>query len=64
MLLMFPSTLDPLRPPSWSLSFRPQTNTLVLMVAADSSPEDFLRARLRTHDQMAYLHSVMLCDKT
>ena len=64
MQLIFPSTLDPLRPPSWSLSFRPQTNTLVLMVAADSIPEDFLRARLMAHDQLAYSQSMILCDQT
>ena len=39
-------TLEPLSPPSWSLSFRPQTNTLVRMVAADSNPDDFFLARL------------------
>lgn len=39
-------TLEPFSPPSWSLSLSPQTNTLVLMVAADSKPDDFFRARL------------------
>lgn len=42
------STLEPLSPPSWSLSLSPQTNTLVLMVAADSNPDDFFRARLES----------------
>lgn len=40
-------TLDPLSPPSWSLSLRPQTKTLVLMVAADSSPDNLFRVRLQ-----------------
>lgn len=39
-------TLEPFRPPSWSLSFRPHTNTLVLIVAADSRPAAFFLIRL------------------
>jgi len=39
-------TLEPFSPPSWSLSFRPHTNTLVLIVAADSRLVAFFLIRL------------------
>lgn len=42
--------MEPFSPPSWSLSLSPQTNTLVLMVAADSNPDDFFRARLMNRE--------------
>lgn len=51
-------TLDPLSPPSWSLSLRPQTKTLVLMVAADSSPDNLFRVRLQKEVEKQKLHDI------
>lgn len=47
-------TLEPFRPPSWSLSLSPHTNTLVLIVAADSSPVAFFLIRLTKQKRQKY----------
>lgn len=45
-------TFDPFSPPSWSLSFRPHTNTFVLTAAVDSAPDAFFRTRLGEEEKM------------